>query len=110
MTKETTKCEPVAIRPRYNLDTEIAFPNGTKVMNGDKPHTIASILTDVLLAHDPVANLSGKEKMERFQLALRVNAGGQQPLSHEDIVLVKKLVDKNFGPLFVGIIYGELDK
>ena len=54
-------------------------------------------------------NLEGVKKVARFHLALRLTDEDEPDLKAEDIVLVKKLVGKMYGPVIVGRVWSILD-
>lgn len=80
------------------------MPNGQPFLRGNPdPVTLGSISCTALLAnYEDEKGLSGKKKAERFALALKANKGGEQPLSATEIVLIKAVIEKAFGPLYVG--------
>lgn len=55
-------------------------------------------------------SLGGEEKFRRYQLAERVNAGGVQEVSAEEVALLKKLVGKNWPPAVLGPAYEALER
>jgi len=60
--------------------------------------------TEALLAsYEDEKSLSGEEKASRYTLALAIHASVEPlDLKAEDVVLIKKLVAKGYGPLIVG--------
>lgn len=54
-------------------------------------------------------NLAGEEKVARFHLALKITDEDKPDLKAEDIVLIKTLVGKMFGPVIVGQMWAILD-
>ncbi len=64
--------------------------------------TLRSISTDVLLGQQPKEEISGDEKVERYELAKVIHAGGQIDLESEQVSLLKKLISKLYVPLVVG--------
>lgn len=55
-------------------------------------------------------SLGGEEKFRRYQLAERLNAGGVQEVSAEEVALLKKLVGKNWPPAVLGPAYEALER
>ena len=53
--------------------------------------------------------LPGDEKIARFHLALKLTDEDEPDLKAEDIVLVKKVVGKMYGPVVVGRVWAILD-
>lgn len=68
-------------------------------------------LSALLAAHEDERSLTGKEKADRFALALRIN---QRPdavsLTAEQLTLLKTLIGKGFTPLVVGRAYELLEQ
>lgn len=54
-------------------------------------------------------DLAGDEKVVRFHLALKIVDEDEPDLKAEDIVLIKKLVGKMYGPIVVGQVWMQLD-
>jgi hypothetical protein len=69
-----------------------------------KELTLAATCTNAVLANfQDEANLSGDDKVKRYDLALAIHASTEPlDLKVEDVALAKKLVAKLFGPLVVG--------
>lgn len=94
-----------------NLDLPIVDINGKPLPKDTGGETLVKdIAVSALFGQyaDEQA-LSGDEKFRRFKLAMTVNDGGSQDLSPEDVVLIKKLVGKAYGPLIVGQVYNVLN-
>ena len=53
--------------------------------------------------------LPGDQKIARFHLALKITDEDEPDLQAEDIVLVKELVGKMYGPVVVGRVWAILD-
>jgi hypothetical protein len=68
---------------------------------------LACIALTTMLPEDK--DMPAEEKVNRFKLAMTVAKGKVQDLSAEDMVLLKKLIGKMFGPLAVGRAYEILD-
>ena len=54
-------------------------------------------------------DLAGEEKVKRFHLALKLTDEDEPDLKAEDIVLIKKVVGKMYGPVVVGRMWAILD-
>lgn len=54
-------------------------------------------------------NLDGAEKLKRWQLAMKVHAGGEVELTIDDLALIKRLVGKLYGPAVVGPVWSALE-
>lgn len=94
---------------KKNLDKKITTLKGEDVPVNGEPSTVRQVVVDSLLAQMPNENPAANEKVDRYKLAVRLNDGGEQELSPEEIVLIKKLVGKNYGPLVVGQVFALLD-
>jgi len=81
-----------------------------QVVGDEEPMTARMVatraLTSVLRGEQ---DLPGEEKVTRFQLALRIMNEDEPDLKVEEIVLVKKVVGKMYGPLIVGRMWAILD-
>lgn len=72
--------------------------------------TLRVVALNALMAMLPdEQNLPGDQKVARFALAMRVNAGGEVDVSPEDIALMKTLIGKTYGALAVGRAYEILN-
>lgn len=66
------------------------------------PLTLGKACEDALIANNlPGDSPSTTEKGDRFRLALKVHAG-KEPLTSEEVVLLKKVLGLAYGPLVVG--------
>ena len=70
--------------------------------------TAKSISINALMSFGPQDKTSGKEKLERYQLGVKINNGDDE-FTVEEIALVKKLVGEFFGPLIVGQVWEMLE-
>lgn len=94
-----------------NFDQTIKDLEGNPVKD-DKENviTLKSIAIGALMAsYQDEQNLSGEEKFKRYNLALKINAGGPVEISAEDLSDLKKLIGKGFSVLAVGQAYGLLE-
>jgi hypothetical protein len=68
-------------------------------------------LQALLVSFDDEKALTGKEKADRMQLALKINKRPSEvDLTTEQLALVKLLIGKGFGPLVVGRSYDLLEQ
>ena len=79
---------------------------------GDKPAGCGAVLTlskvsTLALTMQP--NTPANEKFKRFQLALKIAAGGEIGLKAEEIVLIKDAVAATMTPVVVGRVYQLLE-
>jgi hypothetical protein len=76
----------------------------------EKKITLRLIACNALQAtFDDERNLSGEEKIKRFNLALKITKTDFPDLSAEEIAEIKKLIAKGYPPLIVGRCYEILD-
>lgn len=72
--------------------------------------TLARASVNALLAiYRGEEGIDGTEKVRRFNLAQRIVDGGVVDLAAEDVVLIKTLLSKLYGPLVVGRAYAMLE-
>lgn len=90
-----------------DMNKEPVFLTNEKGEKTDKPAKFKIICTNALLtSFEDERDLQGDEKYKRFKLADKINtADAEVELSAEEIGLIKKMVGKGYGALFVGQIY-----
>jgi len=80
------------------------------VIGESEPMTIRLAATRALTAqYRDELDLAGEEKVARFHLALRLTDETEPDLKAEDIVLIKSVVGKMYGPVVVGRVWNILD-
>lgn len=89
-----------------NFDKTIKNIDGTDIVENGKAGKMATAICNALMVSD---ECSGEEKLQRYNLAVKVNAGGDTDLSVNDCHLIKRLVEKYHGPLIVGQIIPILE-
>lgn len=81
-----------------------------QVVSEEEPMTVRLAATRALTAvYRDEQNLKGDEKVARFHLALKVTDEDEPDLKAEDIVLIKMVVGKMYGPVVVGRVWSILD-
>lgn len=77
----------------------------------DKPSlTLTTVALNALLNTYEDEKITGKEKADRMQLALKINKNPKEAdLTIEQMKLVKDLIGKAYGPLIVGRAYEMLE-
>jgi len=90
--------------------------DGSDMMEREKdgasePSTLKLVAVNALLSQFvDEQDLSGNEKADRYNLAMRINGTlGATDLKVEEIALIKKLVGKAFSALIVGQAYQMLE-
>jgi hypothetical protein len=92
-------------------------PSGEKNMMGqdilvDGPiSTLGSVAINALLAvFQDEQGLTGEEKLRRWELAVKIKrTQGELDLELEEVLLVKKLIGKAYGPAICGQAWNCLD-
>lgn len=96
--------------PIKNFDADLKMIDGTPVKEGEVALKMKTSVVNSLLGFFPdEQNLTGEEKVKRYELASKIYAGGDIDLKPEEIVLIKKLVGKGAPTLVVGQVYKLLD-
>ncbi|MBA7496913.1 hypothetical protein ES702_07522 [subsurface metagenome] len=96
-------------------DEETEDEKGNKTTKKYPPWTLRNISENILLAQEidgtgKPKEMSGKEKCERYDLAMRIHKGkGLVDLQSEEISLLKKLIGRGYSTLIVGQAFGILD-
>lgn len=90
-----------------NFDKTIKNIDGSDIVENGKTAKMSTAICNALMVSDEG---SGEEKLQRYNLAVKINAGGDIDLSVNDCHLIKRLVEKYHGPLIVGQIIPILDK
>ena len=85
--------------------------DGKPLQNGsDGPLTLRSVCCAALTAtYQDEPNLSGEEKVRRFELARLLYREEQLDMTIEDVALLRVLVAKGYGPIVVGPAWEALD-
>jgi hypothetical protein len=91
--------------PVFDLEGEQVID---RVRGEDRPATIRNFVVNALaLVNGEQA--SGEEKMRRYKLAMRLNEGGTQEFTPEELSLIKSVIGVMYSPLIVGQIYEWAD-
>lgn len=95
---------------KIDFDVKFKTFDGQDIAMRDKPATLKDISVESLMGLlEEEKNLSGEEKLKRYELALKIKDGGIIDISVEDIALIKKLTGKMFAPLIVGQAWKNLE-
>lgn len=95
--------------PAKNLDAPLLDLAGRPLADADGPVTVRTVAVNALLGAAENQNATGVQKAERYRLAVRLAAGGEQTLSPEELVTVKQLVGSHYLPLVVGQVFEWAD-
>ena len=80
------------------------------VVGESEPMTVRLAATRALTAqYRDEQSLPGDEKVTRFHLALKLTDEAEPDLKAEEIVLIKNVVGKMYGPVVVGRMWSILD-
>lgn len=96
------------------VNTETEFTNlisGKSIMADDRPMTMRLVLINALLTPtEQDKGISGKEKLERHQIAEKISkANGSVELNVSEVKKCLDLVDHLYGPSIVGPVHNLLD-
>lgn len=96
---------------RKDFTLQLVDLDGNPLKNGDKPSDLCFVaLTALMATFDDERTLTGKEKADRYQLAMKINKRPKEvDITVEQLALVKQLIGKAFGPLVVGQAYELLE-
>lgn len=75
-----------------------------RVNGEDREATVRGFVVNAL-ALASGEQMSGEEKMHRYELAMRLRKGGIQEISSEEVALIKKVVGTLYAPLIVGQVF-----
>lgn len=88
---------------KINFDQQIKDLTGNPIKEEGKEVVLKTVCVNALLASNPKKEISGQEKLDRYELARKVNDGGEVEITSEEIVKIKESVD-----IYPTIIYGEV--
>ena len=94
------------------LESALTDIDGKDISTADgKPATVRGVVVEALLAsYQDEQNLSGDEKMRRWELAVKVKKSiDPAEFSIEEVLLMKQLVGKAYAPLVVGQTWRVLE-
>ena len=76
----------------------------------DAEVSLKSIMVNAVLGqYKGEEELSGEKKIERYLLATKIQeCSGEFEFSSSDVVLIKSLVNKMYGPYIVGVVWSLL--
>ena len=95
---------------KVDLDRVLLSLDGQPLKSDkDEDATLGYVLSLACLNADPRKHDTGEKKYEIYQVAKKVTEDGIVDLSHEDIVLLKKLVGEVSPVAVVGTVWDILD-
>jgi len=93
-----------------DLTTVMLDIDGKLLKKGKDDLTLKTVIISALLQLSvDEKNLSIDEKLKRYDLALRIQKSDAISLESDDIVLIKKLVNKIYGTIIVGQVCNILE-
>jgi hypothetical protein len=103
---------------KRNFDTIVLDMAGVPFNDGDKstpelkiPLSMKSVAIAVLMGmHEADKNIGGEEKLKRYLLATKINAGGEIELTAEEVTELKRLVGRGWPTPIVGPAYEFFEK
>lgn len=96
---------------KINLDVEILDIRGRPIIiqGEEEVLTLKDVCINAILLEGQDEKIEGKEKVRRYQLALKIKEGGVQNLSVEDLSLLKEKVGRMYTVLVAGQALPLLD-
>jgi hypothetical protein len=91
--------------PVHDLDGEQVVD---RIRGEDRPATIKNFVVNALALVNG-EQVTGEEKMRRYKLAMRINEGGKQEFTPEELALIKSVIGVMYSPLIVGQVYEWAD-
>lgn len=82
---------------------------GRQRVNGHVMLLRDAMVEALLSSYNDEAKLPGKSKVERYQLALRIQNEDMPEMSIQDLALAQELVSKRFAPLVCGQVWMMLE-
>ncbi|MCD6262343.1 MAG: hypothetical protein J7J52_04905 [Deltaproteobacteria bacterium] len=92
-----------------NMSAELKTLDGEPLIDAGKPVTLKDVSVNALLAQQERETLDAKEKLARYELALKVNKGGDVEVTVEEIAKIKDCVGKVYPTLVVGQVFHLLE-
>ena len=94
-----------------NLDIELKNLDKTLLKTEDeKVFTIKEAVTQALIIAKEEGKVDGEASYKRYKLANKLFAGGEQELTPEELVLIKRMVALVYSPLVIGQVYDWADE
>lgn len=95
---------------KVNFDTILKNLKDEDIKDGEEKLTLKSAAINALmLPYQDELNLKGEEKLKRFTIAQKIQAGGEVELPVEEVAKVKELIGKLYNPLIVGRAWALLE-
>lgn len=97
---------------RKDFTLQLKDLDGNVIKEKDKEVTLCTVaLSALMMSYEDERQLTGKEKADRYQLAMKINKRpGEVDVTAEQLAMVKMVIGKAFGPLVVGQVYELLEQ
>jgi hypothetical protein len=83
--------------------------NGKPLQSNDGNTTLKDICQAVLWNPALSDGLANEEKYKRYVLSVKINTNQVVEITDEEVILLKDLIGKGYGPLIVGLAWDKLD-
>jgi hypothetical protein len=87
---------------KINFDSELKSIKGEVLKNGEAAFTLKDASIEALVAMSQDDRSDGTEKFKRYQLAVKVNAGGEIEITPEESAMLKDRIGRLYGPVVIG--------
>lgn len=94
---------------KVDFKTPILDLHGKEIIEDKHKVTLGSVCCSALITVLPNENQNAEGKVRRFQMALIAAKGGKQDITVEQVVELKELIGRCFGPLVVGRVHEIFD-
>lgn len=95
---------------KINFGQALKTLEGEELKYGEKALALKVPAVNALMgAYEDERNLSGEEKVKRYDLAMRITSITEPDLTAEETALIKKLIAKAYSPLVVGQAWKMLE-
>lgn len=95
---------------KINFDSVLKHISGENLKTNGEDLTLKGASIEALIAiAESDRNATGEDKFKRYEIAMKVNAGGEVELTPEEVAVIKKRVGEVFGVAVVGPAYKLLN-
>jgi hypothetical protein len=95
---------------KVNLQQTLKDFSGNEMKQGENPLMLSSLCIDALLGTYNDERITGEEKVARFGTAQKIyQAQNECDLTADEVVKLKTLTGKAYGPLIVGTLWPILE-
>jgi hypothetical protein len=95
---------------KVNFDSKLLHLDGQVLKNRDADFTLKSAAIEALMnIAESDRTAKGEDKFKRYELAVKVNAGGEVEITPEEATLLKQRIGEVYGPAVIGPAYKLLN-